>query len=87
MRQAKHLPDVSVEHRKKRAVSVTGASSRMQPITLGPLRGCPNTEKHFASNCAACKSLYGRYLRERQINIEARIIDKSIPLIASPFSR
>ncbi len=67
-------------------------------IMLGPLRGCPTQEKHFASDCAACKSLYGRYLREREANIEARIaaqriVDgkiiqpKDIPMTASVFSR
>ncbi len=69
-----------------------------EAVMLGPLRGCPTQEKHFASDCEACKSLYGRYLREREANIEARIAaqrivngvivhGKDIPMTASPFSR
>jgi len=59
----------------------------MRAIPLGPLRGCPDRQPHFASDCMACKSLYGRYLREREANIEARIVDPKLPMTASPFSR
>jgi hypothetical protein len=42
-------------------------------VMLGPLRGCHIPGEHFASDCEACKSIYGRYLKEREANIEARI--------------
>jgi len=76
--------DFRVSH-VKRAESFLGASTRLTPIQLGPLAGCPTTEPHFASSCAACKSLYARYLRERETNIAARIADQSVPVTQSPF--
>jgi hypothetical protein len=54
-------------------------------VMLGPLRGCHMPGPHFASDCAACKSIYGRYLKEREANIEARAAGQIIPMTPSPF--
>ncbi len=81
MRHMKKNKDFRVNHVKRAAKRAEDA------VMLGPLRGCPTQEKHFASDCAVCKSLYGRYLREREANIEARASGQLIPMTASVFSR
>jgi hypothetical protein len=79
----KDLPDVSVEHKRPR--SIIGASTTLTPVPLGPLRGCHLPGPHFASDCEVCKSIYGRYLKEREANIEARSKDQTVPMTPSPF--